>query len=89
MSAKPSKTATTASSKTPPRATSKKRELLGEIRADSIYAIETFKQRISVGTWGFRQMRRAGLRICRSGGRGFVIGADFLEFLAQRAEDPP
>ena len=89
MSTKFAKKTATADRETPPRPGSKKRELLGEIRADSIYAIETFKQRISVGTWGFRQMRRAGLRICRSGGRGFVIGADFLEFLAQRAEDPP
>ena len=79
----------TKTTKTPPKATSKKRELLGEIRADSIYPVETFKQRTGLGTWAIRQMRRHGLRVHRQSNRCFVIGADFLEFLTQQAEEPP
>jgi hypothetical protein len=61
----------------PPRATT----TLGEIRGDSVYPLEVFRQRTGLDTWAMRQARRAGLKVRRVGRRAFIIGADFLRYL--------
>ena len=59
---------------------------LAPIKADEIYPIETFRSRTGLGVWAIRQMRRAGLRTHRVGGRCFILGTDFRNFLSREEE---
>jgi hypothetical protein len=51
----------------------------GAIEPATLYRLDTLKQASGVGSWGIRQMRRAGLPVKYVGGRGFVLGRDFIE----------
>lgn len=50
----------------------------GAIDPDTLYRLETIKTAAGVGDWGLRQMRKAGLPVRYLGGRGFVLGKDFI-----------
>lgn len=67
---------------TPPRSTSTPDTA---ILADAVYALADFRRRTGLGAWALRQARRNGLRVRKCGGRSFVIGADWLEYLRAQA----
>jgi hypothetical protein len=52
---------------------------IGKIEPGILYRLEALKEASGVGAWGLRQMRRAGLKVRYVGGRGFVLGKDFIE----------
>lgn len=56
------------------------------IRADAAYRLDDFRARTGMGEWAMREARRAGLRVVTVGGKRWIRGADFLDFLAARAE---
>jgi hypothetical protein len=57
-----------------------------EIKADSAYSLDTFTQIVGFGRHAMRAARRAGLRVVYVQHRGFVLGQDFLAYLAAAAE---
>ena len=46
-----------------------------------IYALPLFKQITGFGTHAMRTARRQGLKVRRLGGRVFVMGSDFLDYV--------
>ena len=58
----------------------------GVIRAGEMYTVAAAMQRLGLGQWGWRQLRRQGLRIMRSNGRAFVYGDDLIAHLRSRNE---
>jgi len=59
----------------------------GMIAIDAVYTIAEFKLRAGVGDTWIRKARRAGLRVFYTGGRAFVLGRDFIDFLERSAAD--
>ena len=53
----------------------------GVIDADQVYSLGEFRRRTGMGVWALRSARKRGLKVRYTGGRGFVCGQDFLEFL--------
>lgn len=53
----------------------------GSIRADEALTLAEFRRRTKLGDWALRTLRRQGLRVVTAGGRRFVLGEDFLQFL--------
>ena len=51
-----------------------------------IYQISDFAERIGQKQDGMRTLRRAGLRVLRWGGRAYISGADWLDFLQRQHE---
>jgi hypothetical protein len=51
----------------------------GEIEPDTLYALDELKGRSRMGTAALRTMRREGLNIRYAGGRGYVLGRDFIQ----------
>lgn len=60
---------------------------VGVIRADEIYTLAEFAARARLGRYALRQAKRAGLKIITVGGKSFVRGADFFEWLADKSGD--
>ncbi len=60
----------------------------GEIVPGNLYTLSELSARLRLGSWGLRRARRAGLRVMRYGGRGFVVGSDVIEFLRQQSKEP-
>lgn len=52
-----------------------------QISADKLYLLESFKSLTGLGDCWMRNARRRGLRVHRVGGRAFVLGRDFIEFV--------
>ncbi|MSR58423.1 MAG: hypothetical protein EXS05_12350 [Planctomycetaceae bacterium] len=59
------------------------------IEADVGYPISVFCKRSGLGEAALRSARAAGLKVRYAGGRAYIIGADFLEFLANCPTAPP
>jgi hypothetical protein len=59
---------------------------LAEIVPGAAYPIPLFKRKTGIGDWGFRTARKEGLPIRRAGGKPFVLGSDFLEYLARQSD---
>lgn len=55
----------------------------GVIEPQALYTLAELQARLRVGSCGLRSMRRAGLRVYRVGGRGFVLGRDVIDFIVQ------
>jgi len=55
------------------------------ISADQLYTLEQFKRVSGLGVHALRVARRSGLTVKRCGGRGYVLGRDFIEFLEAKA----
>lgn len=53
------------------------------ITADETYTLEEFQRRARLGRHAFRRARDAGLKIVRTGGRVFVRGSAWIEYLAK------
>ena len=53
-----------------------------EIQAGTAYSLAEFSRRVGLRDWGVRAARRAGLRVIHKHGRAFVLGSDWLAYLA-------
>lgn len=54
----------------------------GVIDSGAAYTLAEFGRRCQLGERGLRSLRRKGLRVVRvAGGRGFVLGRDFIALL--------
>ncbi len=49
-----------------------------------VYRLDEFMKLVGWGRWAMRTARADGLKVIYRGGRGFVRGADFVEFLTQQ-----
>jgi hypothetical protein len=56
----------------------------GVICCDSVYTIREFSLRAKMGRYAFRKARAAGLRVIECGGKSYILGADFLDFLKRQ-----
>jgi len=54
---------------------------LQPIEMTKIYPLGVFEEHSGLGKHSLRSMRRAGLRTIKAGGRTFIRGCDFHEFL--------
>ncbi len=63
-----------------------KSELPGIIEPGKLYLADEAKRRLRIGEWGWRKMRRAGLRVIYQNNRAYVMGDDLIAFF-QRASD--
>jgi hypothetical protein len=59
----------------------------GVIRIDELYTLDEFRSRTGLGEQWLRTARRTGLRVLYLGGRAFVRGRDFVDFLEKSAGD--
>lgn len=57
----------------------------GEIRGDAVYRLDAFGELTGLGPWAIRQAKKDGLRVFYIGRRGFIRGADAMEFFERRA----
>lgn len=55
---------------------------LRAIHKDEALPLEVFAKVVGLGRHGMRSLRRLGLPVRRVAGRGYVLGADFLDLLA-------
>ena len=51
------------------------------IEATKLYPLPVFKKITGLGLWAMRTARRNGLRVRYVGGKAFVMGSDFLDYL--------
>ena len=58
---------------------------MGVIEDGAVYPMTLFCQRAGLGKHALTQLRRQGLQVIRTGGRVFVRGRDFNEFLGRLA----
>ncbi|MBB02727.1 hypothetical protein GYB59_06275 [bacterium] len=59
----------------------------GEIIADASYSLQEFKERTGMGRAAMQQARRKGLVVRRAHKRGYVLGRDWINYLAQQPVD--
>jgi len=59
----------------------------GVLSADEVYTLHELQRRLRLGRHALRAMRRRGLRVHRVANRGFVVGRDFLDFVARQPAD--
>jgi hypothetical protein len=59
----------------------------GVIRVDELYTLDEFRSRTGLGEQWLRTARRSGLRVLYLGGRAFIRGRDFVDFLEKSAGD--
>lgn len=57
----------------------------GVIEANAAYTLPEFCRRARLAKWGMREARRRGLKVVRVGRVSYVLGADFLSFLASQS----
>lgn len=53
------------------------------ILPEALYTLAALSVRTGLGTFALRSARREGLRVFRVGGRAFVRGADFIEYVVK------
>ena len=53
----------------------------GAIEPGVMFTLDEIKRRSKLGEWALRTARRNGLRVIYTGGRAFVRGQDFVEYL--------
>ena len=56
------------------------------IRAGECYPLQTFKECTGQGTAALRRARQQGLVIRRVGLRSFILGQDWLDFVAKHGK---
>ena len=54
---------------------------LAAINVNEVYPLPLFKQLTGQADWGMRQLRRRGLKVRYVGGKAFVRGRDWFDFL--------
>ena len=60
-----------------------------EIAKDRSYSLDDFKDRTGLGNAGLRNARRSGLKVRYAHNRGFVLGADWIQYLEDQTTVPP
>jgi hypothetical protein len=60
-----------------------------EIKKDSSYVLDDFKVRTGLGDAGVRKARRSGLKVRYAHNRGFILGADWIQYLEDQTTVPP
>jgi hypothetical protein len=74
--------------KTPPiRRQGSRPKPSGPISINEVYTLDQFLERVGWRRAAFTTAVRDGLKIARAGGRVFVLGAWFREFLERGAEE--
>lgn len=58
----------------------------GVIDAPAAYTVAEFRRRTGMAQYAFRQARANGLRVVAVGKKRYVLGADWLAFLAKQAQ---
>lgn len=53
------------------------------ILSDAAYPLEVFRAASGMQDWSMRKARRSGLRVVYVGGRGWVLGKDWIAYLEQ------
>jgi hypothetical protein len=53
----------------------------GRVSADELLTLEAVEQQLGLGKAAMREARREGLPVRRIGRRGYVLGADIIEFV--------
>jgi hypothetical protein len=61
-------------------------DTLQPIREDASYPQDAFMRAAGWGRHALRQARQQGLRVVKVGGRNFIRGRDFSEFLGKLAD---
>lgn len=56
------------------------------IRSDESYTVAEFRLRTAMGDFVFRQLRSAGFPIIQFGKKRYILGADWIEWLARERE---
>lgn len=51
------------------------------ITPESLYRLDDFQKLTGLGRWAMRTARRNGLKVRRIGGRAYVLGRDFIDYL--------
>jgi hypothetical protein len=59
--------------------------IVAGIRADESYPVADFMRINRFGVKTLRSARRNGLRVCRVGRNSYVLGSDWLEYLAKKS----
>jgi len=49
------------------------------------YTLREFQRRTHLGNWALRTARRRGLKVCRVGGRAYISGRDWMDYLSEHA----
>ena len=55
----------------------------GVVDPSSLYRIDELRARLGWKAHAWRTATRNGLRVQRAGGRAYVLGADFIEYLSR------
>jgi len=63
--------------------------LNSEIAKDRSYSLDDFKERSRLGEAGLRNARRSGLKVRYVHNRGYILGADWIEYLEDQTTVPP
>lgn len=63
------------------------RPSLGPIEPHVLYPLEELKARSGMGSTAMRTARRSGLKVQYAGGRGYVMGRDFILWLEANPKD--
>lgn len=69
--------------------TEEKRTAPGIISRDASYTVREFCRRTGLGRYALTQARRAGLKVRASGQNRFILGSDWLDYLASLDEPLP
>lgn len=64
-------------------------DTVGVISAGEAYSLPVFKSRTGQSDTAIRTARRKGLPIRYSGNRAYILGADWLAFLAGQSTEAP
>lgn len=59
---------------------------LAPIENGTVYPLSEFERRSGLGRHAMAQARRKGLKVCRTNGRAYVRGEDFIQFLASQQD---
>ncbi len=72
-----------------PITTKRPREAITErpeaIQADSVYPLGQFQRLSGLKEWGLRKATKQGLRVRKCGRNKFVLGKDWIDFLASES----
>ena len=67
-------------------ATVLQRPTLGPVEPEILYPLSDLQARTGLGAAALRTARRAGLKVRYTGGRGYVKGADFIDYVEQHGK---
>lgn len=57
------------------------------IEPQKLYSIKHAQLVSGIGTYGFRQMRNSGLKVCYLGRKAFVLGSDLIDHILSNSRE--